>query len=268
MPAALVVSLSNPLPWVMSRPAVYEAAIAAAQFFFMAAIYMVILLSRKLSVAVHLLALPGAFMAMAIASRITILPGVILVLAGFILYLDRKRCYVLRSGRNRVWQKRAVVFAPVITGLIILAIYNQLRFGSFFDFGHRYQLTLENFAGYYTNSFSLRNVLPNLYNYLLNPFRKLDTFPFIKPLWGRYSVPILKSTASASYNAEQVTGMLVSIPFLSFIFLPLYYSFKTIWKQIDAKPIRDIRIRLVLPNSWSWLFITLLVASFVMLIPL
>jgi hypothetical protein len=39
IPAIAIAGFANPLPWLLNRPAIYEAAIAAGQFFLMAGLY-------------------------------------------------------------------------------------------------------------------------------------------------------------------------------------------------------------------------------------
>jgi len=268
LPPALVMGLSNPLPWLMSRPAVYEAAIAAGQFFFLLGIYWVLVLARKPLGGTWFIAIPGICLAMAIASRLTLAPAAILLLSGFILLRKSSEQKINGSARHSFWILTAIAFTPIILGLAGLAIYNFVRFGSFFELGHRYQLTLQGLAGNYASSFSTRNILPNLYNYFLNPFRRIETFPFVKALWGSYSVPILRANASQSYHVEQVTGTLISVPFILYGVVPLLGWGRSIWKQIGDSRLGEIQISTIIPGDWGWLYLVLVVTAGLTLIPI
>jgi hypothetical protein len=73
----------------------------------------------------------------------------------------------------------------------------------------------------YSFFFSINNVLPNLYNYLFNPFRRIPTFPFVKPKWGVYAVPFLKAYASPAYQTEQIRRSLYEEYYWVYLFFVL-----------------------------------------------
>ncbi len=260
--------LSNPLPWLMSRPAVYEAAITAGQFFLISGIYSILVLARRPRSATWSFLIPDICLAFAVGSRLTLLPAAIVLLSGFIFLRKRFERRLSESGTDNLWFEALIVFTPLILGVSGLAIYNHARFGSIFEFGHRYQLTVESIAGDYAPSFSSSNILPNLYNYFVNPFRRLEIFPFVKPPWAKYSIPILRAKAAGSFHAEQITGMLVSVPFVLFGAAPLLVWGRSIWKQLDVKRLRQVQILEIIPGSWGWLYFTLLITSALLLLPL
>jgi hypothetical protein len=107
-------------------------------------------------------------------------------------------------------------------GALGIGWYNWARFGSPLDFGHRYQITGMDLNHIYDQVFSLANVLPNLHNYLLNPFTRLEVFPFIKPDWGGKGMLLMLPTPP-NYYSEQITGLLPSVPFVLFALLPLVW---------------------------------------------
>ena len=74
---------------------------------------------------------------------------------------------------------------PLVVMILLLLWYNAARFGSLFEFGYRYQLTLLQMPKHYDELFSTAYVLPNLYNYFLNPFTLARDFPPIRPQYGR-----------------------------------------------------------------------------------
>jgi hypothetical protein len=268
IPPAFVVSLSNPLPWIMARPAVYEAAIIAGQFFLLLGIFSALSIVRRVSAKAWILVVPGCFMALALASRFTLLPVAVVVLTGFILQLEYSTKQSTGSQSKMLWRRSLLVFSPILIGLLLLGFYNYVRFDSMLESGHRYQLTLEKISGDYASSFAVENILPNALNYFLNPLRTIGTFPFVKAMWGSYSVTILRAFASGSYHAEQITGVLISTPFTLFSIVPLSVCLGSIWKRLDDMPFPRVRDLKIFQVEWGWLYFSLLFAVSVSVIPL
>lgn len=81
------------------------------------------------------------------------------------------------EGRFRRRLLRLCAFAvPVLCGALALMEYNFLRFGSPFEFGTTYQLTIDNMS---YNRFSILNLIPAVYHYFFQ-FPNLDPkFPFL-----------------------------------------------------------------------------------------
>ncbi|HMK07396.1 MAG TPA: hypothetical protein VK449_00020, partial [Anaerolineales bacterium] len=63
------------------------------------------------------------------------------------------------------------------------------------------------------HSASIRNLPPNLYNYLGNPVRLLRVFPYLKPHWGGTGMSVLHVHAPPGYYSRQVAGLLLVAPF-------------------------------------------------------
>ncbi len=116
------------------------------------------------------------------------------------------------------------LLAPLAAVALALGAYNFARFDSPFEFGHRYQLTGWNLNRQYRNVFSADHVPLNLFNYLLNDFKTLEVFPFVKPKWGTLGIGPISS--GPGYYAEQVTGILRAVPFVLLAFVPL-----ALWAQ-------------------------------------
>ncbi len=73
---------------------------------------------------------------------------------------------------------------PMISLGVLIMIYNAARFGSPFDFGSAYQLTLAD-----TSTYSLSSALavPAIYHFFLQPPSVDDVFPYIHPATRRFS---------------------------------------------------------------------------------
>ena len=88
---------------------------------------------------------------------------------------------VLRDKARTPRQKAAdalCYLVPVGLGAAAVMAYNAARFGSPFEFGQLWQLTLEDI---HYNRLRLSNVLPALYSYFLAGLRLSPEFPFVAP---------------------------------------------------------------------------------------
>ncbi len=77
--------LANPLPWLLSRPAVYEAAIASGQFFLLGGFYWALTAFGDDDVKPNRLLLAGVFWSLAVGSRTSLIFAVAVFLAFTIL---------------------------------------------------------------------------------------------------------------------------------------------------------------------------------------
>lgn len=139
-----------------------------------------------------------------------------------------------RRAAGRGFLGASLVILPVLIGLPALGWYNAERIGSPFEFGHRYRLTGMNLHHDYGQVFSLSNVVINADNYLLRPLRLLSVFLYFKPDWGITAVPSLTwlglhFPAAAILNprlyyAEQVTGLVYTLPFAAFVLVAVAFA--------------------------------------------
>ena len=204
--------------WMFNMPRIYQAAIFSCQLFLLAGIYFVFSALDLAAVRTGTLWAAGILWALAIASRATLLGSVLFLIFLVIFLLVRK--FHQASDRAALLSGLAAIVIPVVITLAALGWYNVARFGSVLEFGLRYQLTLSNFNQIYSQVFSLKYILPNLYNYFILPFLTQAHFPFIKAQHG--VVPqILAGPGLAYYQTEEITGILFSAPFLLFIFWPV-----------------------------------------------
>jgi len=233
VPMALIAGVAAPIPWLVSRPEVYEAAIAAGQFFLIGGFFWVYSSGADGKTSVPRLFLGGTFWILAMGSRISLAPTIVFLSVVFSYW------HIRRGNRNgRMKQKASGILAlggPLLLGGLAMAWYNFDRFGSIFEFGHRYQLGWIDLSQY-SRVISIDNIIQNLYNYLLTPYRTLNVFPFVKPNWGSYAVPFLRSTAPAHFHAEPVTGLLLGVPVLLLAFIPLVGSMFRAWRKFETTP--------------------------------
>jgi len=237
----LLGGLAPPLTWMLNRPEVYEAAIAAGQFFLLTGVYLFYAAIGSGKPSAAKLALTSGCWGLAIASRTShALPvAFLLIAAGSMLAAS-----IRQSGVTPAFSRAAVALVvPLLISVLALLWYNWARFGSALEFGYRYQLTLLHLPKHYGEIMSPAYVLPNLSNYFLNPFTTNAIFPFIRPQYGAEfssnpSVP-------AIYFSEAVTGLLYTFPF---ILIGLHGSLvrkhqEPAARDVDKSPIPDRSLR-------------------------
>jgi hypothetical protein len=246
-PAILGLGLINPMPWLLSRPAIYEAAISSGQFFYLAGLYILFRNLHKKRVSIRSVVILSFCWTLSIGSRATLLPAIASSsLGGVFLILNGRYDQPIRPKLSLF----LAMFGPLLAGICLSGWYNFARFGSVFDFGHRYQLTGMNLNSIYSRILSIANVVPNAYNYLLNPMRTLDVFPYFKPHWGSYFMPPVLGPASNLYYSEQVTGMLRGSPYLFLALIPVLLIWCAIRKAVKQKRgIRDLAIEFLSDGS-------------------
>jgi hypothetical protein len=208
--AAFALVLSSVVPYVLRRPAVYEAAIASGYCFAMAAVWLALSAvadSRRASLA--RLALMSLCIGLAAGSRPT-LGCLALVLVP--VYLS------LRSTRPRGGLLLALLVPAGVCALLLMA-YNQARFGSPLEYGGHYVLASDDEHTGHWAQFS--NVLPGLWYYLVSLPRPLALFPFISlgppPMTYPWSLPAGYTELSSTGGLLPMAPILVFLPALPWV---------------------------------------------------
>jgi hypothetical protein len=272
VPVLLVGAFAYPLPWLLNRPAVYEASIAAGQCYLMGGLFFASPALLRGQVREWRLVLAGICWACAIGSRATLAPAVILWSCLAVWAVIRSRQRPSSSG----WVAASLVLIPVLIGCVALGWYNAARFGSPFELGHRYQLTGMNLHSDYAQVFSASNILINVRNYLLCPPRVLPVFPYLKPGWGTTALPLLTWLGlrfpiaailnPRLYYAEQVTGLVYALPFAAFALVALIQACRrTIPTDVEPLPAPDAGM-LIRPSGRA-IAIALILGSILAVVP-
>ncbi|WP_125963298.1 glycosyltransferase [Bifidobacterium dolichotidis] len=100
------------------------------------------------------------------------------------------------------------VFVPALIVTIPVLMYNYVRFGSLFDFGNAYQMTVADMTTFRSPA---QNILPTIFYYLLLPLRFESQFPFLAlsptplPAW--------------SYTEPCIGGLLCFMPLATLAFV-------------------------------------------------
>ncbi len=122
--------------------------------------------------AAFLFALSGFCLLISVASRVSAsLIGIALCIPLFIHYLKTE------TDSDRKLNAFLCFFIPTLIGAALVCAFNFARFGSPFEFGTSYQLTVSDIS---RNHFSLNRVLPALYHYFLHPVKVTLDFPFVQ----------------------------------------------------------------------------------------
>jgi hypothetical protein len=210
MGGMLVAGLVNPVPWLLFSPRIYEAAIAAGQFFFVGGLYAALCALDGENACAWRLSVAALLWACAVASRATVAVAVSFLALAVVLELLLRPGVLLGSRVRTV----AGFAAPLAVGAILVAIYNQVRFGSIFEFGFRYAITMLDQNKYHDILFSPRYLSENAWLYFLNPPTLDRLFPFIRPVWNEASIMAFDRRIGGIYNAERIIGLIYAAPFL------------------------------------------------------
>ena len=204
--AVLTLGLGTPVLYTLARSAIYEASLAAGQFFLMAGFLAAWfgVQNRRAS----LLALAGFCWAMSAGSRIALVPAI-----GIIALLT---AWQLRGLGRRTALNIFALFLPLLAGAVLHAWYDYARFGSVTEFGLHYQLANVNQHALPASELSgARFIVPNAINYLLMPPYLIARFPYVIAL---RQATVEQAMHPWQVRAETVTGIVWSQPFFIFIF--------------------------------------------------
>jgi len=219
IPAILLLGLSNPIPYLLTRPSVYEAAISGGQFFFMMALFWSFTSFSENQVNIPGLMLAGFSGALAVGCR-TVLVIPVAGLTIMILWLVIQRSK--KSDGNTPTAGFIFYLFPLVVGAAGLAWYNLIRFGSIVETGHRFQLSNIFASNTPPQDFSVRYILPNLYNYLLRPPDITpNEFPFIHaPYLNESDWPFFIRLPEFYQFQEPTASIWLVVPFLIFAIIP------------------------------------------------
>lgn len=227
----------HPMLWFQNSPDVATAAIASGQAFLLGGTYFIVrVMSDAKAVRAHYTA-AGALWAVAMTSRLTTAPQVIVLTLGAAIILFG------RAGRlraHRVFVANFVsLLAPLVLVLALYGWYNLARFDNPFETGWRYapyNLTRFGtpsdtgwhslFSAIESNAqmtrgapFSLRYLIPNTLYHFLAPIRPIAAFPYFRALYGSYqpfSKLLPRLDVPAGYGVEDAAGLLFVAPTLLF----------------------------------------------------
>lgn len=202
-------ALNAPLIWLLTRPKVYEAAIAGGQFFLMGGLFWAFTGLSRSPISKWRLVLAGMFWAFAANTRVNIS----LVIA-FLVLLVIWQIFIL----NQLHWWRSVRFSlmfgiPLLIGAAGLMWYNYARFGSPLDFGYHYLITGPTIPEDPSNTFDIAYIIPNTYQYLLRPPELRSEFPYVIVPWIKNDMwPAMINLPPDYFYTEPVASLLLTVP--------------------------------------------------------
>jgi len=171
---ALVLGMGNFAPFVLQQPYVYQIAVASGFCFGMGGIYALTQCWRRLDCEISFpiwMGMSGLLLALSVGSRPSLIVlGVIPIILFWYLYRSGKLSFVFLGS----------FLLPYGSYGLALAFYNYLRFGSWCEFGFRYQLNPQDNLH---RAISLQNLLAGLNGFLLQPPEILAGYPYITLHW-------------------------------------------------------------------------------------
>jgi hypothetical protein len=208
--ATVFLAFGTSLPFVLRRPSFYEVAVTCGLCFAMLGLWLLVTGWFGLRPSWRRLAGAGLCFGLALVSRPT-LGALAIVPLGLVLAAWRHAAWPEGVTRR---QALVALLVPAVACGLLLAAYNDARFGSPMEFGQKYQL-----AGLYPadlKTFDPAFIPSGLFLYLLAPPRPMALFPFVQ----LSSTPTLPWATPADFFALEATGgVLILAPALFWILL-------------------------------------------------
>ncbi|MGQ3889795.1 hypothetical protein ACQUW5_12290 [Legionella sp. CNM-1927-20] len=245
----VLLGFTNGAPFLMSRPVVYEIAIASAFCFMSFAFFFLYKITQQYKT--KDIVLFSLCLSLCVAARPHFVLLCFFLLPALFIYLLK---YTTKSPFTLV----TALFVPAAGVGFMLALYNYLRFGSIWNLGHIWQLSCNNIMALHQELNDLskipRNLIYSFYFYFLQPFTIVDTFPYIRLIWHdcRYHI-------DNDYYLEAIAGVLITTPFILLV-LALPKLLLIYFKEKNQK----------IPLLWFLLFtffVPLINALFLLLLP-
>jgi hypothetical protein len=197
-------ALMNTVPFLLRRPLQYEVAISSGYCFEMAGLLLVVASLFGPRIQRVRMAFGSLCLGLAVGGRPTLAVGGVVLLAVALWGIRR---------RGEGYSVLAYALGPFVFCGLLLALYNQIRFGGLTDFGQRYELagTDQTKAPFYNLSY----LAPGLFSYLLLPARLALTFPhafLMTATSDPFQLPRGYAGSTPVPAAEPTGGVLTTIP--------------------------------------------------------
>ena len=206
----------------MVRPSFYENAESFGFMMFLAALLLILkseIFNFDEKYSIKKLTAASLTMALAVMSR----PTFALYAVAYFICISYFVC--VRTKRlKKILCNCALIFLPMIILGIVQMLYNYLRFGSVFDFGISYSLTINDFTH---SAIHMKTVFLSFWNFLFGIPVVTSTFPYIHGLKENFSL-------NGSYYTDtgNILGAFFRIPLLfSLFYVPAYLKNKKIFKS-------------------------------------
>lgn len=205
---AIAVTFGANLFWLAARTMFYELAVISALAYLFLGFSLLIRAASGARRPVLTLCFSGLCFALTVAAR----PTYIFYLAAALPLLIPLIFY--NAGRKRLHFKRAAAFfVPLAVFAAVLMAYNYARFGSPFNFGQRYQLTISDVR--FNKVTNLAAIPGGVYHYFFAPLGIDLTYPF-------FHVVLTAPDTSSGYYYNQPMAGIFNFPVLLILFASAY----------------------------------------------
>jgi hypothetical protein len=214
----LLMGFTAPITCIMTRSAVYEAAIVGGQFFLLLGIYFTwrgissLRDSAGTFSPIACLFAAGTCLSLAVGCRISLAIAVTAIGLLAVGAMLRQ----LRQNPKRTIAAMLSLTIPLVSAAMGLAWYNMTRFGSWTDFGQKYQLANVNLRSYPT-LFGIDCLAPGLWSYFCRPMAIVPHFPFFLAVKGDGTFPDWITLPQNYESYEPITGLIFVMPILAMI---------------------------------------------------
>jgi hypothetical protein len=222
--AWLVFALAHPTPFLLARPAVYEAALSGGACFLTAGLWAGFAWLLSEPAQTWRLVAASVCLALAGTCRASLLPAAALILVLLLAFGFRRSSASRSPPRLGPSELRCSAAALLPFGALVSAqlIVNQLRFGSWTEFGVSYQLGAP-------FQMSVRYVAANLWHYLFHVLEWYCQFPFLFARWTNtlppnHDLPGWLPAPDQYRAVEPIVGVLSAVPFLWLMAAPILVS--------------------------------------------
>ena len=198
----IALGLGAGIPITLQRPEFYEVAIACGGAFTTIALAGVWLALEQPAREGRWLAVASLAYGLAVGARPTLIVGAVILLVPAIVRWSGR---AVDGSPLTPWKLLAAAVIPLVLCGLALMLYNDLRFGSPFEFGQRYQLADERVGG--RRLFSPGFLWFNFRVYFTEAARWTRSFPFIRDVAGPRLPP-------GHDPIEHVFGVLSNMPIL------------------------------------------------------
>ena len=217
--AVLILAFANPTPFMLARPAIYEAAIVGGQAFILfglALAFEAVARADRPRGSTLCAAAAGAAFGLAIGCRSSLAPGLVLLSVAMAGFAARR---VPRDRWRRLLATLIACGLPLGAAVFGLLAYNRLRFDHWLEFGQRYQLTW--IAWRWSPAF----IPANIYSFALRAADLSCHVPFVTAVtnMGAAAFPPGFHLAEGYFVYEPIIGSLISVPWIWLVpaaFLP------------------------------------------------
>ncbi len=225
MLAGLSLGLANNAPFLCTRAAFYEVAIASAFFMLSAALFFLYRIFHD-----HFKIKDLIFFSLCLGLSASGRPH--FALLSFILIPSLWIYLCKYTDKSQLLVRGIALSLPALFIGSFLMLYNTMRFDSIFEFGHNYELAANSGLSNHIVIDPFFNLLYEFYNYFLRSFDLINSFPYVF-FPNFYEIRMVNDKAY-----EATVGFFKISPLLMFLFfLPFVIKFYSRHESIFYRPL-------------------------------